>query len=281
MKKILSIILVLTITLGLGACDSSSPDLTNEVIDLQEQIDDIEVADLSQIELDIQNIEIMISELELRLDNMVPINGINGYLSFYENSTSQLVLLSGTLTQLKETLDTTKLPDYALDSNNIYISFDDVMAMLKLKYFGIGDDIDLVDYEGERYLADNYFIDYRTGIIMYDMSTEFSGEELIARMALLIVELQNYEYYLVWSSTLDFSYTYDLEGSYKRLNIIVTNGTLIGDYFIIEPDAIMNEKYEMLFNIVDGTVYDIAAAQQYYDDFVTNGTFIGYVLDFK
>lgn len=247
MKKILLLLVSLTVVLGLGACSPSQ--------DYQDQINDLEAR---------------VDTLEYVIDNLVVVEGINGQRQYILPSgtfESASAIISLDTTQLKDTLDKTKAPPYLLDESEEYISFNDTVSKLKLKYFG-----------EEMISFDTTDIGTQAFIRLKLDKGERPYEEIFVRTAMMIEELSNYEFYLLSCPEL-YIHLYVMENSVDtQIKITVPLVTLINSFFTITPEGIYLNDYEMEF---DGMELDLVKIEQYYNDFINSKTFDGFVLDYK
>lgn len=294
MKKLLLIILTLTIVFGLGACNSAPTDtvdyatkseleeLETETILLKKELQYETKLLQEELEKDLQLLELQIQLVQERIDNLVIINGINGQVSFYENQVLKdeldlkLVTLSIQYIVVKDTFDKAKdAPDYIKDELGGYVSFEMLSIRLLEKYYGIYDDEEL-ELEENKY---NNLYDMGTqAYIRYMFDSDMSDEELIARTILLIEELRQYNFYVLSCPELVI-HLYKFETSDHQFKITIPLVVLINDYFEITPDGIYTGDYEMELEVY-GNNLNFAEMQTYYDDFILNETFSGYVLNY-
>ena len=254
MKKLLLLFITLGLVLTLGACNSASDDYATK----------------SELEL----LQEDITALQERIDNLVVVKGLNGVVDVYENQVLKdeldlaMVTLSTQLIDLgtkKDKIDKTKLPEYLFDDLGEYISFEDLGEMLKLKYFGeVKHSQDQFDVGDSAYLR-------------FYFESEMSDEEVYARTVLLIEELRNYTSYTISYSELLVS-IYKVDGYDIQTHISIPLNVILNDAYTVDLETIYYDWFEMEY---DGVSLSLELAQQYYDDFVTNETFIGYVLDYK
>jgi len=119
MKKLLTILLTFILVIGLGACAPSQ--------------------DTKELEDRIEILEEQMLEVEDILVNIEVIEGLNGQREYYIPSTSTVSKFVGVsasdVEPLGDALDKTKAPDYVLDINEEYISFEQVAQLLVDKYF--------------------------------------------------------------------------------------------------------------------------------------------------
>lgn len=311
MKKLFIILLSLVILVG---CNSPT-DYQTQIDDLQAQLELINEYDDTQLVNEIDNIETSLQdyvnvlttlqnyddteilqeletiqnelfELQTRLDNLTIVYGLNGQTSVYENVMITMTTLS---TQIKDTFDKTKAPAYMLDINGEYVSYSSLMIKLKEKYFN---DIDTGIYDSwydefnDVYVNNTIFEDYyemsSQAKIMYGIDTrenQMNDDEILARAMLLIEELRLYEFYVLSCSTINLE-LYIQQGNYThQIHIQIPLVVVINDMFDITLDGIISQDYEMKIT-TDGYTTNQTIAQQYYDNFILNGTFAGYVLDY-
>lgn len=245
MKKLYMIVITLILVIGLGACNSA-PD-TNDYVTKDEM-------------------ELEINQLWDILEDIGVIEGLNGQREYYiqDNEQPTSVLFTSVsayeIELLGTELDKTKAPSYILDIDENYISFEELAQLLLTKYF----DVNL------NYTA----LGFQAKIVFNISSTDYTQEEIISRIILLIEEISHYDWYIIGSSEFYINIKYDME----YLNIKVPIQTMRSDFVTMTPEVIYSGWYEVW---LQGWNYDNAIVQSLYDDYVTNETYIGYVLDYK
>ena len=271
MKKLLILIVLIIMSVSLGACNSSNDydELQEEINGLQEQLDNLGTYDDSDVYSELEAFEIALMALEERINNLVVTTGLNSVTDIYENMSNTISTMSTTITELKDTFDETKAPGYTLDENGNYIDFDELMSRLKLKYFGIDVNED-----------DDFYIGVITNIIIFDRTSNLNINEIFARTALMLEELSQYSQYILSSGEYIAHYYLFIDSVDYQIKITVTSTTMLADYFIVTPNGMYNEDYEMRLWYSDNVVLDIVEIQAYYDSYVTNLTFDGYVLNY-
>ena len=247
MKKVL-ILLVMIFTLSLVGCGevTTDYDYTPDIQDLQNQINDN---------------ELHIAELQKRLDSLVVIEGLNGRTSIYENET-----LYETADKEGDYLDKSKLPEYIFDVNGDFIDENMLLALLVEKYFP------LYVKNDDTYIL----LDYRFSMRIFEDSqtTPYSVDDIIARIILLINEFRNYDYYYINCSQVEVINF--INGN--RVEILFASQNLLTDTIPIIPEIVCNNY---LFNEISGASFSTNTVKTYYDGYVMNNTFDGYVLDYK
>ena len=227
-------------------------DLLIEDVELQTQITDLDLA---------------LIELQNRLDNLTSAPGLNGIISYYENTDTeaeldtQLLLLQSTIIILKDTLDKSKCPDYLLDIEGNYVSFEQLGALLKMKYFDnsvVDEDIFLVGFQAKMDMT---------------LTTELSNEEVIARTILLIQELQEYKFYIISCPEVYLRIIINT----SDFEVKIPLATMLADFLTITVDGFYDEDYEIKVNYI---TYDKVLVQQYYDEYVASEQFNNYVLNY-
>lgn len=278
MKKIL---IVLMMVLLLGACAPSSTTDNQDDIDklytdfatLQAQIDAIEDYNDTELWGAIDEIELSILALQERIDNLVLTKGLNGQTSIYENQSvytaenNPLTRLSTSLTQLKDTFDKNKTaPAYIVDIDGTYVSFRELGYRLKTKYFGNS------SVHGEE-----MFDIGSKALIKIFFTSDMSNEEVLARSILFIEELRLYEFYILSCPELELR-IYRQDSYDHKVIVNIPLVVMINDYFDITPDGIISGDYEMSLFVTDNGLNQ-SLTEQYYNSFVNNNTFEGYVLN--
>ena len=173
---------------------------------------------------------------------------------------------------LKDTFDKSKFPSYMVDEFDEYVPFDDVATKLKEKYFN----------DTTNGLNDIGYDTYSMGtkaIITYVFDTDYTINELVARSVLLIEELRLYEFYVLSCSELALQIHAQMGNYTETITIKIPLVVMINSGFTIELEGILSQDYEM--EITSSMPIDKTTAQQYYDDYVLNKTFTGYVLNYE
>jgi hypothetical protein len=296
MKKIL-LVLTVILALGLGACspppdvyDEKSVDmaLADRINEINATLDDLENYDDTTIweeywelntfiqayeeyddrdlliedellQAQINELLIAIVALENRLDNMVSVTGLNNQTVWYENE-DDLSMLGMELAKEDDYIDVNDFPDYIWDINGDYITINDLASLLVAKYFA------------DTPVATNYGVQYKFAFT-YNNS-EMSNEEFMARLSMLVIELSNYDYYLIDSSQLYFYLTFNLQTVQLTSRMVL----LVNAKYAIAPAIFFEELLDVR---VTGIDYDSVIVQQYCDDFILNEDFIGYVINYK
>ena len=257
MKKLLLVLLTLTLVVGLGACDSSSP-----------------AFDDSELELQIEELEARVIELEAFMGRIGFVQGLNGIEVPYLIPQSTIVKLSYTplgedIKVKDDDFDKYKTaPLYITDEIGNYISFEEVSKALKLKYFPIV--INGLE-------VDTYYMESICGMNYFNYAEEIVLEDTIARTILLIQELQQYSFYVLSSNQVVIRY-FDMSlGTPIHFEITIPLVVIVNDFFDITADKVVNGFYEMELTVTNYEVNNDLVIQ-YYDSYVLEGTFNGYVL---
>lgn len=260
MKKVL-ILLVMIFTFALVGCDEATqaPIEATTAYDYMQDIDNLE----TDLQTQIDDLELQIELLQARIDSIVAIEGLNGNTVYYEKALQEL---TEELTEVTRTFDKDKAPAYIIDDKGDYVDFESVVKSLKAKYFGGSTGRD----------------NYRTSsgqitLTMFISSTDI--EMTIAEAILFIEELQNYQYYIISYTRI----TLDLQvedGTYtEAVTISIPLATLLNDMFTVNNDSIMNSLYEIDFSV--SKLYDKDKVKTYYDGFAMTKEYDGYVLNLE
>lgn len=257
MKKLLFIIIAL-LTFAFIGCDQATAEQTTQY-DYSQDIDLLE----AQLQSQIDQIEAQIVELQALIDNITAIEGLNGRVSYYIN---QVQTLSETLSELKtekDYLDKSKLPDYLFDINGEFVNEHDLQSLLGSKYLGIYDIVN-----------DDAIVGFQFKLKYIINSPIADIDEFVARVIMLVNELRLYDFYIIGSSEIYLSF--DIEGiGTVYFKFLVQ--TLLTDTLPVVPDVVCNE---WLFTQLYGLSPNVDNVQAYYDAYVLNGTFDGYVLNY-
>ena len=247
MKKLILLLTLISVML-LGACSSSDSTLDTRVYDLENDV------------ITLQN-ELAI--MQERFDNLVYTEGLNGQRDYYENESysSLSALAYETMTKEGDVIDWGLFPDYVrnIDTGE-YVSVDDLAKLLVAKYFN--------GTEATGSIGFQYKITFEL------TNSNMTNEEYIARLSLLIIELSNYDFYTIDTSQLYF-YNY-FNG--QTIEVKSRMSLLVTDKYVLIPVIFYGELLDVS---ITGISYDSLLVQSYCDDYVTNLTYDGYVLDYK
>jgi hypothetical protein len=239
MKKLLSLITIMILVIGLGACAPSQDyNYEEDLQDLQEQIT------AQQEEID---------ALNERIDNLVVSVGLNGQVSIYENQSSMFSRMTYLDLKEKDVLNKLKFPDYIWDLNGDYVDVQRLGNLLTQKYFGES--------------STN-----RTGFQFRITMNEdgMSDNEIVARLSLMIMELSHYDFYTIDTSEL---YIMVLDGGTK--SITVRTSLLVSPDYNLSPEIFYES---MLDTRIYGMSVDASVVANIVQGHITNGTFDGFVL---
>lgn len=257
MKKLLIAVMML-LTFSLIACESAVEPVTEDFV-LQEDFDRA-----------IDQLELENAYLHEIIDSMNSAMEANGMIISYEAFLNDNDLADSEI--MGANFDTDLAPSYMQDENGDYISFNDLAIKLKAKYFG---DVDANSYSGA---SDNYaMIPYATMTFTFT-DYDITIDEVIARLILLIEELACYDYYALSSNGIILNILYS-DGAYSHTvnfsipKIVVTNGI-----FTLNYNSIIGNEFESYITAQE--TIDRIAIETYYNDFVLNGTYDGYVLNY-
>ena len=164
-----------------------------------------------------------------------------------------------------EDLDKNKLPTYLLDLDDNPISFYTVGSLLKAKYYG-----------SEVNPQDFYKVGFQTKMRMTINDSSMTINEFMAKTVLLIKELSLYQYWLIGGSELYLQITFNN----INFEIFVYMPNLLSDAFTLTPTDYYYGYWEIeVRGLEDG--FNLVQTQVYYDGYVLNETFIGYVLNYE
>jgi len=261
MKKLL-LVLVMLFAFSFVACDSA------ETYDYNVDIDNLE----TDLQGQINSLELQIGLLQDRIDNIIAVEGINGNTVYYEN---QVRMLAETVSLLQDTFDETLAPTYMKDVAGNYVDFDTLAIALKTKYFD-------VTYTSLSGFGDDQAttIPFATLVYIFE-DTEITLDDVIARMILLAEELSNYDYYVLSSNGIKLAVHYS-DGSHShQILLVIPTTVLINDMFTINYNSIIGQQFEITLDAInDYDIIDYVKVQIYYDAYVLAGTYDGYVLNY-
>jgi len=260
MKKLLIAVMML-LTFSLIACESA------EIVDTNDFVDK------AYVDSQIAEIELENAYLREIIDSMAKAMEANGQIVSYEafmndNQMSDELIMGANF-------DTNLAPSYMIDENGDYIPFNDLAIKLKAKYFG---DVDIDSYSQANDLYK--MIPYATMTFTFT-DYDITIDEVVARLILLIEELANYTYYALSGNGIDISILYSDGQNTHTINFTIPQVILTNGIFTLNYDSIIGNEFESYIRATE--VYDtidILAVKTYYDDFVANGTYDGYVLNY-
>lgn len=242
MKKLL-LVITLVLTMGLGAC-GIAPDTY-----------------VSQDEFD--GLEERVIELEATLESLVCSVGLNGQYDCYINegqANTNVYLSLGAYEQMaSETdyLDKSKFPSYIFDEFGEYISVNELGNLLSQKYLGV----ESTTVTGFQYKMQVY------------RPSGMDIDEYMTRLCMMIIELSEYDFYTIDSPEL---YIEMANGGSQYIKVRMS--LLVTDKYSLHPAIFWNE---LMDTRIEGITFDTQTVQTYYDTFVLNDTFSGYVLDYN
>lgn len=269
MKKII-LVLVMMFTFSLMACDNNTVTTVapSTTYDYSQDINDLE----NDIDSQIASLELQIALLEERLDNMIAVQGINGNTVYYEKKLSLMkTSLSDMLDSFKEEL----APTYMTDEDGDYVTFNTIAGLLKEKYLGVTYTT-VTGIGSDSYVTIPYA---RLNYVFEDATIDIN--DVVARMILMVEELTHYEYYVLSSNGIQLQMVWS-DGAYShKVSIEIPTTVLINDMFTIDFDSIRGHMFEIKIQAEwEQDTIDYEAAKVFYDAYVKDGTYAGYVLDF-
>ena len=230
-----------------------------------ETLQELHTFDINVLIVEIDLLESEIQALNDRIENLTVTTGLNGQTSVYENKIlgySGIAKMIAQVQYMKDTFDKNKAPSYIVDLNGDYVSFNQLSSLLKVKYFS--DEASDMDY---------YFMGAKSYIQMGFTDT-YDINDIFARTVLLVEELRNYPFYIISSSEVVLY----INNGNNVLKLTIPLVTMLNDYFEITLEGIFANDYEMR---LENAVIDLAVAQSYYDFYISQQTFSGYVLDWE
>lgn len=202
-------------------------------------------------------------------ENLECLVGLNGQLSCYEidDDNDFTVKASGDL-------DKTKLPSYMLECVELYceyVSVDDLGIKLKEKYF----------LSTESHIYDDYHKSQGETLFKFVLEGEYNENDIFAKISILLFELQYYDYYFLSSThvVIQVYWTED-NGQAHRIIVESSSDNLLSEAITITPMAVYDGDLELYYDLMN-LVIDMDEVYAYYNVYVTEETFIGYVLDYK
>lgn len=155
----------------------------------------------------------------------------------------------------KDYIDKNNFPVYIFDMSDNYINVADLGDLLTQKYLGMSSTTTL-DAVGRLKIQVNY-------------TDQYSEEELIVRLSMLLMELDNYDFY-----TLGYPIHIEIvQGANYYMNVPST--LLTSSKYDLHPAMIWNQLFEVYVHNLD---YDVTNLQTMYDEMIASGDYDGYVL---
>jgi len=258
MKKILALFIVI-FSFTLVSCNEvavTEQDYSADIELLQEQLSVLE-SKLELLDSGYEQLYANYDEMQKLLVEIGVIEGLNGQNAYYLPTALSFELLG---TELEKD----KAPSYVLDENEDYVPFADVAQLLVDKYFSGILTVGSTDLRDVVYI----YIEDFDNVIM-------SQNEYLARSILMLEELGNYDFYIIGSTGIQLSTSFEYIGT---ASIKIPMQSLRSEFITLTPEVIYTGAYEVS---ITQMTYNIALVQAYYDGYVLNETFSGYVLDFK
>lgn len=174
----------------------------------------------------------------------------------------------------KEKLDTNKYPSYMIDAEGYYLQFDELGRLFKEKYFGVI----------EEHQYDNYvFLDLSNPNITkfkFVLEGNYNADDIYAKAVLLLNEFRNYEFYYVSNGVIIIEVYWIENGLTKEVRLGVSTATLLNQDFTLGVATFFDNEFGSIVEVENCQVNQ-ELAQNKYDQYVTEQTYIGYVLDYK
>lgn len=261
MKKLLTLLIAITLIIGLGACVPSQ--------------------DNSDLEERITALETRVDSIEVKLDNLTVMQGLNGqYYVYYNDQDKQdmsNMFMSTTYplatSQYKylSTFDSTNAPQYILDEMGQFIEFEDVAYMLKSKYFGADNVSGYEEINGSGEMLLKFMLP----------DGEYNDNEIFAQTVLMIKELSNYEFYIIDGTSLTVRIAWLDGGGIPHILLLKIEMTYLlnQQMFEINADAVYNQEYDITYTL-DQIVLNYNDVMTAYQDYIDNATYTGYVLNY-
>lgn len=197
--------------------------------------------------------------LEEELGSLVVTRGLNGQVDYYVNGEQYFLSLSSfeMMVTEKDYLDKTKFPSYIFDLDGEYIDVNELGNLLSQKYLGI-DSTTTIGFQ------------YK---IKLEQPENMSTSEYMARICMMIVELSEYDFYTIDSPELYIEFVAGGSQYMKvRMSLLVT------DKYILHPAIFWNE---LMDTRLVGISVPPVVVEEFYDNFIIEETFTGYVLDYN
>lgn len=251
MKKLL-LTLTLIVVMTLGGCVTAPPtDYSKDFKDLEDKITLLE-SELVELELVQENMQSYLNRMVwvgYLLDEETELDAMQGmYMSL-----DGFEALSDTE---KDLVDVTKFPSYIWDLNGDYVDLDTMCSLLTMKYLGM-----YSDCQGTFQLR-----------IKLDNTGEFTSEEYIVRLSMMLIELSEYDFYTIDYPQIQVEL---IAGGTKRLELQSSLFNTPKYENALHPSIIWDEMFEIE---VIGFPYDETQLDAIYQLFIDEATFEGYVL---
>ena len=117
--------------------------------------------------------------------------------------------------------------------------------------------------------------------MQFNLNNEHTADELFAQAVLLIEEIRNYSFYVLSCNELEVYIMWhnaDNSESY-RMSITIPLVVIINDYFEITLNGVYDSDFEMVLWVHETSINE-ANAQLIYDNYKTNLTYDGFVLNY-
>lgn len=174
----------------------------------------------------------------------------------------------------KDPLDKDKYPSYMLDEDGYFVPFEDIGIKLKEKYFG----------STETHMYDDYyFLDLSNPNITkfkFVLEGSYNADDLYAKTILMLQEFRNYGFYYISNGVTIVEVYWIENGVTHEIRLGISVATLLNEDFFITPDSFIEGEFGNLLETESCQINQVFSNADY-DNYVTDETFIGYVLDFK
>ena len=218
---------------------------------------------IANLELRIADIESQLDELQITIEHITVTEGLNGQVDYYVNKVNELSVVLLELKTEKDYMDKSKLPEYLFDTEGEFVDEIELKELLGAKYFGYP-----VHQEDTATIGFQFKFRY----VIND--SEIDLDDFLAKAVLLTNELSNYSYYIIGSSEIYLEFIINNNTYYLKYLV----QTLLEDSLVMCPEIVIEE---WLFTSCYGFNADLESVNTYYDSYLLNETFTGYVLDYN
>lgn len=195
--------------------------------------------------------------------------------NYQEHCVKVIVDNQTNLVNAKDKLDVTKYPSYIIDEEGYFLQFDVLGQRFKEKYFGVLE---------EHVYDDYYFVDFikdNVTSFKFVLEGDYNPNDIYARMIILIQEFENYGYYYVSNGLIQVEVVwFDSLNLVHKIKIGTTTSSLLDVDFSVDYNTFIDGDLGSLIRLEAVTI-NIVEVETFYNDYITNLTYDGYVLDYK
>lgn len=166
--------------------------------------------------------------------------------------------------------------DYMFDDDGEYVDIIQVNELLSEKYFG--------DYENEMYINFSYTTTHDIRIsLIFQEEFDYDFNELAVKMYMYLEEMSNYTYYISGFENIEIDLELIDSNDRNDIDLDMEIPIKILNYsnFTVRAEDLKSYYNYIKFHYPRSKGYIDDSFNQLYDTYKTDGTFEGYVLNYK